>query len=298
MHARQTAGPRMRGVISVGRISGVALTVAPLVACFERKGRSRWFAGLLLWAMMQSMAAQAASVFIEDLTWTEVRQSLQRGVTTAIYYAGSTEQNGPHMALGKHNVIARHVAGRVAEALGDALVYPVLPFAPTGDAVKKTDHMRYPGTVSVSDATYAAVAGEVALSAVAAGFRTVVLMGDHGGGQEALKQRAALLDAQTRAHGVRVLYVPDVYFRSADLAADYLKRRGLDPGRHAALQDTAELMYLDRDRQWIRPQAMAAGKPGSGVDGDPRGATAELGKVLLDFKVDSAVAQIRQLRGR
>jgi hypothetical protein len=43
---------------------------------------------------------------------------------------------------------------------------------------------------------------------------------------------------------------------------------------------------------------MAAGKPGSGVDGDPRGAKAELGRVLLDFKIDSAVAQIRRLRGR
>jgi creatinine amidohydrolase len=258
----------------------------------------RLVAALLLLALAQAVPAQAASLFIEDLTWTEVRQALQRGVTTAIYYAGSTEQNGPHMALGKHNVIARHVAGRIAEKLGDALVYPVMPFAPTGDPQKKTDHMQYPGTVSVSEATYAAVAGEVTVSAIAAGFRTVVLMGDHGGGQDALKQLAAALDARYRAQGARVIYVPDVYFRSADLAADYLKRRGLDPGRHAALQDTAELMALDRDQQWIRPQAMAAGKPGSGVDGDPRSANAELGRVLLDFKIDSAVAQIRRLRGR
>ena len=93
---------------------------------------------VLLLGFVSTLAeAQLPSVFIEDLTWTEVRDAIAAGRTTAIYYAGSTEQNGPHMALGKHNFIAHHAAGRIAEQLGNALVYPVLPFAPTGDRSRR-----------------------------------------------------------------------------------------------------------------------------------------------------------------
>src|SRR2546428_632855 len=96
--------------------------------------------------------AQPKSVFIAELTWPEVKQAIASGKTTAIYYAGSTEQNGPHMALGKHNVIAGYLAGRIAEELGNALAYPVLPFAPTGD------HLKFPGSVTLSDQTFATIA--------------------------------------------------------------------------------------------------------------------------------------------
>src|SRR5215469_5550106 len=74
----------------------------------------------------------AQSVYIEDLTWPEVKAAIAAGKTTAIVYAGSTEQNGPHMALGKHNFIAHYAAGEIAKKLGNALVYPTMPFAPTG----------------------------------------------------------------------------------------------------------------------------------------------------------------------
>jgi creatinine amidohydrolase/Fe(II)-dependent formamide hydrolase-like protein len=149
-------------------------------------------------------SAHAASVAIEDLTWPEVREAIAAGKTTAIYYAGSVEQNGPHMALGKHNFIAREVAERIATELGNALFYPVMPYAPTGDVQKKTGHMRFPGSVTVSDETFAAVARDVATSAIAAGFTHVVLMGDHGGGQKALEAVARALDGAARARGARV----------------------------------------------------------------------------------------------
>src|SRR5262249_6275594 len=123
------------------------------------------------------------SVLIEDLTWTEVRDAIAAGRTTAIYYAGSIEQNGPGVALGKHLFLAHYVAQRIAEELGNALVYPTMPFAPTGDPTPehRTGHMRFPGSVNVSDDAFALVARGVAESARAAGFRNVALMSDHGG---------------------------------------------------------------------------------------------------------------------
>ena len=253
--------------------------------------------GDLVGRIATPQAQPISSLFIEDLTWPEVRDAIANGKTTAIYYAGSTEQNGPHMALGKHNFVARYVAGRIAEELGNALAYPILPFAPTGDAAGKTGHMRFPGSVTVSNATYGAVAREVALSAISAGFRNVVLMGDHGGGQDALKQVALELDRQWSAKGAHVYYVGDLYFKSQQQAREYLSKRGKTIGAHAGISDSSEVMYLDKEGKWIRRDKLAAGEKDSGVDGDPREASSELGRTLLDFKVEAAVAQIRSLTG-
>lgn len=243
-------------------------------------------------------AARAAPVTIEDLTWPEVRSAIAAGKTTAIYYAGSTEQNGPHMVLGKHNFIAREVAQRIAVELGNALVYPVMPYAPTGDAQKKTGHMRFPGTVTVSDETYAAVARDVATSALAAGFTHVVLMGDHGGGQKALEAVARELDAAARARGARVHYVGDLYFKSGEDTAKYLKSRGIVPGTHASVSDTSQVMALDREKKWVHADRIALASSANGVEGDPTGSSAEIGRELLAIKVRNAVAQIRQAIAR
>lgn len=211
-----------------------------------------FLAPLLAWA-------QPKSPYIEDLTTDEVKAAIAGGKTTAIYYAGSTEQNGAHLALGKHNFIARHVAGRIAEQLGNALVYPTMPFAPTGD------HLKHAGTVNVSGQTFAAVARDVAKSALASGFTTVVLMGDHGGGQDELK-------AVARELGPRVIYTGDAYYKST--------------GDHAGVEDSSELLFVDREQRWVRRDRI------------PRGASAELGRKLIEAKVKNAVTQIRALTAK
>src|SRR5438552_12663419 len=111
------------------------------------------------------LGAQQSSIFIEDLTWPEVQHAIAAGKTSAIIYAGSTEQNGPHMAIGKHNFIAHYVAGAIASKLGNALVYPTLPFAPTGDPIARTGHMHFPGSVSLTSQTFRSVVHDIALSA-------------------------------------------------------------------------------------------------------------------------------------
>jgi creatinine amidohydrolase/Fe(II)-dependent formamide hydrolase-like protein len=240
------------------------------------------------------------SVYIEDLTWPEVRQAIQSGKTNAIIYTGSTEQNGPHMAIGKHNFIARWVAGAIAIKLGDALVYPTLPFAPTGDAVKRTAHMRFPGSVTLTAQTYRAVVHDVALSAIDAGFHNVFIMGDHGDGQDILGAVAKELDAQWKPKGVRVFYVPDLYFKEKQQAHAYEVSHGLPSHDvHAGTDDSSELMALDPQHRWIRADKLTASEgtqtARSGVDGDPTTATAALGDVFLQYKVDDAVSEIRQL---
>jgi creatinine amidohydrolase len=239
---------------------------------------------------------QLPSVWIDDLTWPEVRDAIAGGKRTAIIYTGSSEQNGPHMVIGKHNVIAHYVAQRIAEALGDALVYPTLPFAITGSAFARTGHMRFPGTVTLPPEVFFGVVRAVAQSALAAGFKVVVVMGDHGGGQDELALAAKELDAQSRPEGARVLYVGDVYTKTAAQFREILAQRGLpDTDEHAGIPDTSSVLYLDTQGRWIRKDKLAAADETTGVQGHPALASPELGKLNVDLKVENAVKQIRAL---
>jgi creatinine amidohydrolase len=252
------------------------------------------------------------SLLIEDMTWTEVRDAIAAGKTTAIYYTGAIEQNGPGVALGKHLFIAHYLAQRIAEQLGNALVYPTMPFAPTGDwgltspgvidPAKRTSHMRMNGSVNVSEETFGAVARDVALSAISAGFKNVVLINDHGSGQETLGKVAAQLNTDFGSRGVHVYHIPDLYYKEKDLMRDYLPKHNLPLDNHGGTDDTSEVLFIDRtvhgsDPRWIRPDKLVntgANDP-SGINGDQTKATLEMGKVFTDAKVSLAVAQIKEL---
>jgi len=244
-------------------------------------------------------AAHAESVYIEDLTWQEVQMAIQHGKTTAIIYTGSTEQNGPHMALGKHNFVAHYAAGQIAEKLGNALVYPTLPFAPTGSRIAKTGHMQYAGSVSIDPETFLGVVRQVAESAIVAGFKNVFIMGDHGGGQDELRLAAIDLEHEWDSKGVHVYYVPDLYFKEKDQMKAYLAERHIPYDAHAGTDDTSEIMFLDKENKWIRRDKLAPStaeqRPTTGVEGDPTKASPDLGKMFLSWKIDNAINQIRQL---
>jgi len=109
---------------------------------------------LITLALCAPVASMAASVRLEDLTWMEVRDAVAAGKTTILVPIGGTEQNGPHMALGKHNVRAEVLAARIAEALGNALVAPVIAYVPEGSIDPPSGHMRFPGTISVPSSTF------------------------------------------------------------------------------------------------------------------------------------------------
>ncbi len=239
---------------------------------------------------------QAPSVWIDDLTWPEVRDAIASGKRTAIIYIGSSEQNGPHMVIGKHNFIARALAQRIAEQLGDALVYPTMPYAVTGNAITRTGHMRFPGSVSLPPEVFFGVVRGVAQSALTAGFKVVALMGDHGGGQEELALAAKELDAQARADGARVLFIGDLYAKSRAQMREVLASRGLPTtDDHAGIPDTSSLLFLETQGGWVRKDKIALADAKSGVQGHPEFASAELGKIYLDMKVDLAIKQIRTL---
>jgi creatinine amidohydrolase len=251
---------------------------------------------LLLAAVTAPAGAQTRPVWIDDLTWVEVRDAIAAGKTTAIVFVGSSEQNGPHMAIGKHNFIARYCAEQIAGRLGDALVYPIIPFAITGDAAARTAHMRFPGSVSLPPDVFSGLVRAVAQSALSAGFKLVALMGDHGGGQDEMAKVAQTLDAQAKRSGARVLYVGDLYTKADAQFDELLAKRGISSKElHAGIPDTSAIMFLGAEN-WIRKDQIAAANDASGVQGTPALATAELGKLYLEMKVDSGVNQIKAFR--
>src|SRR5687767_2355851 len=101
-------------------------------------------AGMILAGLMTFAAAPAAaSLQLDDLTWTEVRDGLRAGTTTVIIPVGGTEQNGPHMALGKHNARVGVLSARIAAKLGHTLVAPVMAYVPEGRISPPAGHMRF-----------------------------------------------------------------------------------------------------------------------------------------------------------
>ena len=259
-----------------------------------------------------ALAAPTHSLLIEDMTWTEVRNAIAAGKTTAIYYAASIEQNGPGMALGKHVFIAHYLSQRIAAKLGNALVYPTMPFAPTGDwgltnpgtidPAKKTGHMRYAGSVNLSEEAFGAVAHDVALSAISTGFKNVVLMCDHGGkAQSQLDQVAKAMNLEWGPKGIHVYYIPDLYFKEKEVMREQLQKLGIPEDKHAGTDDTSELEYIDKmvngnASKWVHPDKLVNGRDGdgSGVVGDQTKATRALGKLFTDAKVSFAVNQIKE----
>jgi creatinine amidohydrolase/Fe(II)-dependent formamide hydrolase-like protein len=156
--------------------------------------------------------------------------------------------------------------------------------------------MRFPGSVSLPPEVFFGVVRGVAQSALTAGFKVVALMGDHGGGQDEMALAAKELDAQARADGARVLFIGDLYAKSRTQMREILAKRGLPAtDDHAGIPDTSSLLYLETQGQWVRKDRVVLADASNGVQGHPQLATAELGKVYLDLKVDLAVRQIRSL---
>jgi creatinine amidohydrolase/Fe(II)-dependent formamide hydrolase-like protein len=147
------------------------------------------------------------SVWIEHLTWMEVRDAIKAGKTTGLILTGGVESNGPHLATGKHNFVLTVMGEAIARKLGNALVAPILtlePGRPDGERVS-------PGSVVLSQATYRAVLTDMAESLRGMGFTTVILMGDSGGNQAAMKEVASTLNAKYNGQPSRFYFIPEYY---------------------------------------------------------------------------------------
>ncbi len=281
--------PLSRGLLA---LTALALTSAPAMA---QMSPEPGIAG-----------ARVPNVEFEMMTWPEVKEALQLGKTTALVYNGGTEQRGPQNVNGGHTLMGRETARAIAIRLGNAIVAPVLPFSVNNASAQ------LPGTIGITADLFAAMNEQIVRQLIMSGFKNVVLMGDHGGGQQQLDEVAKKLDAEFRPQGVRVVYCGDVYSKANDDYDKWLQEQGYPLSSHAGIPDTSEMLYLGGDIGWVRKDLIpeAEGDPvlprgqrpdpnvprkNNGISGDARPSTVALGKKMFDMKVDYAVKQIRAL---
>src|SRR3954469_8941606 len=238
---------------------------------------------LILFAIAGFMTAKALAadmVDMELMTYPEIAAAMHAGKTTVLIYNGGTEQRGPHAVVGGHSLIARRVSVEIAQQLGNALVAPVLPFSIAGDHLNR----KWPGSINLPGPVFSAVNEAVVDSMVVNGFKNIVLTGDHGGGQEELRDLSRRLDKKYAPRGSRVYFCGDVYSKTNNDLDAWVRAHGLPADIHGGVQDTSLLMYLGSDT-YVRRDKLVAGDPvipagqqpdrskplgDNGVLGDPR----------------------------
>ena len=254
----------------------------------------------------QVRAAKAIAepnVEFEMMTWPEVKQALADGKTTALIYTGGTEQRGPQNVNGGHTLMGRALVKAIALKLGNALFLPVLPYTPNNASATLT------GTIGLTPEILSAILERLSEQAIATGFKNVVVMGDHGGGQPAVyRDVAKKLDDKYAPQGIHVYYCDEVYTKQQADYDTWLADNGYPVSSHAGIPDTSEMMYLS-DGTWVRldkvkdavgdavlPRGQQrdpnAPRVNNGITGDARRSSVELGKRAFDMKIDYAVRQI------
>ena len=270
-----------------------------------RGGRGR--GGPPIPATGEALASTRHLVELEMMTWPEVKRAIHElGKTTALVFNGGTEHRGPQNVNGGHTLMVREMARAIAVKLGNAIVAPILAYSPNNA------NAELPGTIGLTPTTFALINEEIAEQLVRQGFKNVILMGDHGGGQAQLKEVAEKLNARHAPNGVHVYYGDDVYVKAGADFDKWLEENGYPRSSHAGIPDTSNMIYLGADKGWVRmelvPKALGnrvlrAGETAdpsiprvnNGINGDGRRSSAELGKRIFDLKVEYAVKQIQRL---
>ena len=224
------------------------------------------------------------------LNWKQV-EALPKESTLLVLPTAAIEQHGHHLPLATDTLINNLLLGKALEKLPTDLPVYALPAVCYG---KSNEHLGFPGTLSVSAATFMAVVRDIGASLAAAGFKKVVLYNTHGG-------NASLVDVMARdlraEFGLRMFAL----YGSGGIAFEGLGEQEKDYGFHAGEVETAFLLsavpemvdtaaytvnYIAQiDKPDLpRPENAAAtfawltrDIAESGVMGDPRPATAENG---------------------
>jgi creatinine amidohydrolase len=258
--------------------------------------RTFLLAAALAVAASPAVAQVPDTVFIEELTWTEVRDAIKAGKTTVILPTGGTEQNGPHMVLGKHNFIIKYTSEQIARRLGNALVAPVVAYVPEGNLDPPSGHMRYPGAITLPNEYFMKLLEYAARSFKVNGFTDVIFIGDCGGNQNGMKQVAETLNKEWGGAGARIHFIPEYY--SGNGFSEWLMSQGEkkeDIGTHAGITDTSQLLAVEP--RHIRKDKLAdrGGFEGSGVSGNPTKASVAYGKKGLELKIETTVTRAKAM---
>jgi creatinine amidohydrolase len=237
----------------------------------------------------------ATTVWIEEMTWMDVRDALEAGKTTAIIPTGGIEPNGPWLVTGKHNYVLRANCDAIARKLGNALCAPIIEYVPEGDIEKKTGHMASPGTISMREDTFRAVLTDVAHSLKQHGFQNIIFIGDSGGNQGGQRAVAETLNKQFAGAAV-VAHVQEYYDYAS--VSKYMASQGIVEGKSDGLHDDPIItlnMFITDPKSVRYDERVKAGKATiNGVDLSNRAKATELAKKIVEFRANASAEAIKK----
>lgn len=222
---------------------------------------------------------------------------------------GSIEQHGPHLPLATDSILVEASARALVERFGDEHDLWLLP---TLTYTKSNEHAWSGGTVWLSATTMLAVIDDIARCLSLLPAKRLVFLNGHGG-------NSALLNVACR--DVRLKYGFYTFLAHPHVPADHggtSHDDELGMGIHGGIGETSAMLHLRPDlvdvTQLSRrvPASLAEnryvkfGGPVSfgwlsddfgpdGHIGDPRGASAELGKQQFDAAVDALGAAMGEI---
>jgi hypothetical protein len=238
------------------------------------------------------VSAAQQSVFINDLTATELRAAIAAGATTVIYAIGGVQpfdygEYGDAAVTDQHNLVSTYVVRRVAETLGRTLAYKPFPFS-----IHEEGSLGR-GTVSLSEETFAGVVRDLVRSATRTGFKHIIFFSDHGGrNQNILRKLVPQLDSEGSAKGTRIHFFP-IYDEAKTEMVNYIVKLNDVPevcrqqrqnNCSTSLDDFSEALFVSREA--VRKDKIPSATT--------KFVTPELGKALIELKVTLLLRHIRE----
>jgi creatinine amidohydrolase len=237
------------------------------------------------------------TVWIEEMTWMDVRDALKAGKKTVLVPTGGIEPNGPWLVTGKHNYVLHANCDAIARKLGDALCAPVVKFVPEGNYATKSAHMASPGTITMREETYRAILEDIARSLHVHGFDRIVFIGDSGGNQAGQKAVAEKLTTEWSGTAI-ALHIPEYYDYPG--TAQYMAAQQLiTPDKVDNLHDDPIIalnMFIDDPNSIRFNERVKSGKATiNGVDISNRAKNTELAKKIVEFRTNVTVEAIKKI---
>ena len=244
--------------------------------------------------------AAGQSYWLEELTWMEIRDLIADGTTTIIIPTGGIEENGPYLATGKHNLILEATCPEIAEKLGNALCAPIVKFVPEGNIDPPSGSMLFPGTISLTQATYEALLLDISSSLKQSGFTDIVLIGDSGGNQSGMANVAAKLTESWNSESARIHFVREFYDPGWEATEQYTERElGIAESRHDGYHDdiwvTAMMMVTDPEQVRYRQRIEAGLASINGIAIDSLDEAVQLGRKMIEFRAGFTADAIRDV---
>ena len=239
---------------------------------------------------------------LERATWPEVADA---STDLAVLPVGSTEQHGPHAALGTDSIAATAVARAGVERFdGDVVVGPTLPVGVSAE------HRQFPGTMWVDPGVFRDYVESLSRNLTAHGIDRIVYVNAHGGNVAHLREVGRRLHEDATAYAIEWMWDESI----PDLIEEVFET----PGPHGGPKETAMIMHIAEEL--VREDRLEEAHEGgatfdydaervhgattfydcienspNGVFGDQTDATPEIGAELFEAATEQLVALLEWL---